>query len=74
MTIRAALHTLFGRPVTLLILPADSLRTVRIRLPAAALGATLLLIAAILVAGSLLAGRHIHYEAMRLMNAHMASE
>lgn len=72
--LRTILRTLLWRPVTLLILPADSPKTWRLKLPAAALGAVLGIWAAGLLAATVLAGRHIHYEAMRLMNEHLAEE
>ncbi len=71
---RNLLRTLLWRPVTLLILPQDSSRTWRFRLPAAALGGLLGAWTAGVVLAAVLAGRHIHYEAMRLMNEHLAEE
>lgn len=59
------------RPITVLILPHSSARTYRIRLP-------LILVVALLggwicslVAALTVSGRHIHYQAMRLLNAHL---
>jgi len=74
---RRILHTLRTvtvRPVTLLVLPADSARTFRLRLPAAILVLLAVVWVASVTAAALLAGRHLHYEAMRLLNAHLAEQ
>ena len=64
----------FWRPLTLLIIPYASKRTYRVRLP------TLVLVSfvAIWILGvgvsALLVTRHIHYKAMRLLNAHLTEQ
>ena len=62
------------RPVTLLVLPSDSARTFRLRLPAAVLVMLGVVWLASVTVATLLAGRHLHYEAMRLLNAHLAEQ
>jgi murein DD-endopeptidase MepM/ murein hydrolase activator NlpD len=61
------------RPVTLQIIPSDSTRTFRLRLPAAAFAAFAAVWMAAVAACVWLGGRHASYEAMRRLNAHLAS-
>ncbi len=68
---RKLLRRLAMRPVTVLILPHSSAKTYRVRLPLAilaGLGAAWLIS---VLSAVLLTGRHVNYEAMRLLNAHL---
>jgi len=69
-----SLRDLTLRPVTLMVLPSDSARTWRVRLPAASFVVFAGIWLASMTVAVLLAGRHVHYEAMRLLNAHLADQ
>jgi len=71
---RKFLRAWLTRPVTLLVLPSDSARTYRLRLPGAVL--VLLIAAWVLSIGTaaFLLTRDIHYQAMRLLNRHLADQ
>jgi murein DD-endopeptidase MepM/ murein hydrolase activator NlpD len=71
---RKPINAWFTRLVTLLVLPSDSARTYRLRVPA---GVLVLLGAAWIAsigAVALLLTRDIHYGAMRLLNRHLADQ
>lgn len=68
------LRNALWRPVTLLVLPHESGRTLRLRMPAAALAAIALAWLFSIGLASFLLIRRINYEAMRLMNRHLAEE
>src|SRR5689334_19149724 len=70
---RTTLRSTLLRPVTLMVLPQDSARALRLRLPVIVLAAAGLLWAGSLGAAAWLAARRVHYEAMRLLNAHLAA-
>lgn len=59
------------RPVTLLVIPSESARTFRLRVPVSVMLALAVVWLGSVAAAVILAGRHVHYEAMRLLNAHL---
>jgi len=68
--LRAALW----RPITLLVLPHESRQTLRLRLPAAVLITLVGAWAFSIGLAAFLVARRVNYEAMRLMNSHLAEE
>jgi len=70
---RTTLRSTLLRPVTLMVLPADSARAFRLRLPVVLLAGLALAWAGSVGAAAWLTARRVHYEAMRLLNAHLAA-
>lgn len=70
---RTTLRSSLLRPVTLMVLPADSARAFRVRLPAAALAGLVVIWAGAVGLALVLGARQIQYEAMRLLNAHLSA-
>ena len=64
----------FWRRVTLLILPYDSSPTRRLSLPAGAIWALVIFWLAGVTVAAFVITRRVNYEAMRLMNAHLAGQ
>lgn len=71
--LRHAFRLLGWRPVTLLLLSPDASRSWRLRLPGAVIAGLAAVWIGTLAVAALVAGRHVHYEAMRLLNAHLAA-
>jgi len=71
--LRHALRLLGWRPVTLLILSPDASRSWRLRVPGAVAAGLVAAWLGTFAVAALVAGRHVHYEAMRLLNGHLAA-
>jgi len=68
-----AIRLVGWRPVTLLLLSPDASRSWRFRLPGVVIAVLATAWIGTFVVAGLVAGRHIHYEAMRLLNTHLAA-